>query len=59
MKRLPMPNVPGSTPAERLDMAFRKVLTVSKESVLREEAEEKRQRKEQSANKDQGAQPTL
>jgi len=34
----------GGTPAERLDMAFRKVLTVPKESLLREEAKEKRQR---------------
>jgi hypothetical protein len=34
----------GGTPAERLDMAFRKVLTVPKEALLREEAKEKRQR---------------
>jgi len=29
---------PGGTPAQRLDMAFRKVLTVSKEDLLKEEA---------------------
>ena len=35
---------PGGSPAERLDMAFRKVLTVPKEALLRVEAKEKRQR---------------
>ncbi len=44
--RRPRPiNLPeGGTPAERLDMAFRKVLAVSKEAILKEEAREKRQR---------------
>ena len=39
MKLPPAVNMPeGGTPAERLDMAFRKVLTVPKEALLREEA---------------------
>jgi len=44
--RLPTPaDLPeGGTPAERLDMALRKVLTVPKSALLREEAKEKRQR---------------
>ena len=45
MKTPPPINFPeGGTPAQRLDMAFRKVLTVPKEALLREEAKEKRQR---------------
>jgi hypothetical protein len=39
----------GGKPAERLDMAFRKVLTVPKEAILREEAKEKRQREKRRA----------
>ena len=44
--RTPRPvNVPeGGTSAERLDMALRKVLTVPKAAILREESKEKRQR---------------
>jgi hypothetical protein len=44
--RLPKPpDLPaGGTPAQRLDTAFRKVLAVSKEAILKEEAREKRQR---------------
>lgn len=44
--RRPQPiNLPeGGTPAARLDMAFRKVLTVSKEALLREESKEKARR---------------
>jgi hypothetical protein len=34
----------GGTPAERLDMAFRKVLTVSKADILKAEGREKRTR---------------
>jgi len=42
----------GGTPAERLDMAFRKVLTVPKEALVRAETREKRQRgKKRAANK--------
>jgi hypothetical protein len=52
MKTPPVPNLPeGGTPAERLDMAFRKVLTVPKEALLREEAKEKRQREKRRASK--------
>jgi hypothetical protein len=38
MKPAPAPNVPGSTEFERFDNAFRKVLTVSKEDLLKAEA---------------------
>jgi len=41
----------GGTPAERLDMAFRKVLTVPKAAILEEEAREKRQRARKRAEK--------
>jgi hypothetical protein len=34
----------GGTPAERLDRAFRKVLTVPKAALVQDEAREKRQR---------------
>ncbi|HYL73278.1 MAG TPA: hypothetical protein VEU96_03685 [Bryobacteraceae bacterium] len=42
MKPLPTPHVPGDTEAARMDNALRKVLTVSKEDLLREEAKWKR-----------------
>jgi len=42
MKPLPAPHVPGKTEFERFDNAVRQVLTVSKEELLRREAEEKR-----------------
>jgi hypothetical protein len=52
MKLPPPINLPeGGTPAQRLDMAFRKVLTVSKEDLLREEAKEKRARDKKRAAK--------
>ena len=41
----------GGTPAERLDMAFRKVLTVPKEALVRDERREKRQREKKRAAK--------
>jgi hypothetical protein len=41
----------GSTPAERLDMASRKALTVPKEAILKEEAREKQQRAKRKAAK--------
>jgi hypothetical protein len=34
----------GGTPAERLDLAFRKVLTVPKAALVKEETKEKRDR---------------
>jgi hypothetical protein len=44
MKPTPAPNVPGNTEAERMDNALRKVLTVSKADLLKEEAKWKRAR---------------
>jgi hypothetical protein len=41
MKPLPAPYVPGKTEFERFDNAVRQVLTVSKEELLRREAQEK------------------
>ncbi len=37
MKPLPSPNVPGNTEAERMDNAIRKMFSVSKEDLLKEE----------------------
>jgi len=51
MNRLPTPELPGTTPSERLDMAFRRVLTVSKAALLRVEAKEKRQREKRKPAK--------
>lgn len=52
MRTPPPADLPdGGTPAERLDLAFRKVLTVPKEVILREETKEKIQRKKQRAKK--------
>jgi hypothetical protein len=47
MKPASVPKLPEGTPWERLDHAFRKTLTVSKEVLLKEEAKAKRK----SANK--------
>ena len=44
MRPLPAPHVPGSTEAERMDNAVRKMFTVSKEALLKEEAKQKRTR---------------
>ena len=44
MKPLPAPHVPGNTEQERMDYAVRKMFTVSKEDVLKEEARQKRAR---------------
>jgi hypothetical protein len=52
MKTPPAINFPeGGTPTERLDLAFRKVLTVPKEAILREEAKERRQREKRRNSK--------
>jgi len=51
MKLPPPVHVHGNTPAERLDLAFRKVLTVSKQELLKEEAKLKRQREKRRAKK--------
>jgi hypothetical protein len=46
MRLPPAADMPaGGTPAERLDFAFRKVLTVPKEAILKQEAKEKRTRR--------------
>ena len=51
MKTPPAIDFPeGGTPAERLDMAFRKVLTVPKEAILKEEALERQEREKKRAN---------
>ena len=44
MKPEPAPSVPGKTEFERFDNAVRKLLTVSKEELLKREAEWKRKR---------------
>jgi hypothetical protein len=44
MKPLPAPPVPGDTDAERFDNAVRKLFTVSKEDLLKEEAKWNRAR---------------
>jgi len=51
--RLPSPpDLPaGGTPAERLDQAFRKVLTVPKAAILKEESREKSAREKKRAKK--------
>jgi hypothetical protein len=51
--RLPPPaDLPeGGTPAERLDTAFRKVLTVPKAAILKEEARERVEREKKRAAK--------
>lgn len=41
MKPSPPPHVPGNTEAERMDAAVRKMFSVPKEAVLREEARQK------------------
>ena len=44
MKPSPAPNVPGNTEAERMDAAVRKMFTVSKDELLKEEAKQKKAR---------------
>ena len=51
MKPLPPPHVPGNTEAERMDNAVRKMFTVPKEALLREEAKQKRARGRKRATK--------
>jgi hypothetical protein len=46
MKPLPAPSVPGKTEFERFDNAMRQMLSISKEELLRREAEEKQERPE-------------
>lgn len=52
MRTPPPVNLPeGGTPAERLDMAFRKVLTVSKAELLKAEGQDKRDRERKKRSK--------
>jgi len=52
MKLPPAIDLPeGGTPAERLDAAFRKVLTVPKEAILEDEKREKLAREKKKATK--------
>ena len=51
MKPLPAPYVPGDTEAERMSNALRKVLSVSKEDILKQEAKLKRQREKKRIKK--------
>ena len=44
MKPEPAPHVPGNTDFERFDNAVRKMFTVSKKDVMKEEAKRKRAR---------------
>ena len=46
MKPLPPPPVPGKTESERFENAMRQVLSVSKEELLRREAQEKREKEQ-------------
>ncbi len=45
MKPSPVPQIPGKTEAERFDNALRKVLSVSKDDLLKREEQDKRKRK--------------
>jgi hypothetical protein len=52
MKTPPPAKMPeGGTPSERLDRAFRTILTVPKDALLKEEAREKRQREKKRMKK--------
>ena len=51
MKPLPTPHVPGKTEFERFNNAMRQVLSVSKEELLRREAQEKRTRERKRRRK--------
>jgi hypothetical protein len=51
MRPLPPPEVPGNSEAERFDNAVRRVLSVSKQELLRREAQEKQERQERKRPK--------
>jgi hypothetical protein len=44
MKPLPAPNIPGKTESERFDNALRQVFSVSKDDLLKREAQDKKSR---------------
>jgi len=46
-----VPSIPGNTSWERLDLAFRTVLTVPKRGLLKEEAKLKRLRQKKRSKK--------
>jgi len=51
-KRISIPQEPGVTPFERFDSLFRKVITVSKATIDKEEAKwKRRKRRKQRAKK--------
>jgi hypothetical protein len=47
MKQLPVPDVPGNTPWERLDNAVRTIFKVPKEAFAKKEARLKKRREKQ------------
>jgi hypothetical protein len=51
MKPLPAPNVPGNTEFEKFDNAVRQILTVSKEDLLKRQAQERRKKERKKENK--------
>jgi hypothetical protein len=52
MKTPPPNDIPeGGTPAQRLDVAFRKVLTVPKEALVKAEQKEKQEKEKKRAAK--------
>jgi hypothetical protein len=51
MKPLPPPEVPGKTEFQRFDNAVRRVLTVSKEELLKREERDKQKREKAAAKR--------
>jgi hypothetical protein len=51
MKPEPPPEIPGKTPWERLDNAVRRVFSVPKEAIAREEKKMKRSRLKKSVKR--------
>ena len=51
MKTKPAPQIPGETPWENLDRAFRTILTIPKEALLKEETRLKKLRAGKRAKK--------
>jgi hypothetical protein len=49
MKQLPVPDVPGNTPWEKMDNAVRKIFSVSKDAFKKEETKRKRNRAKKRA----------
>ena len=51
MKPQPAPSIPGNSDAERFDNAVRKMFTITKEDLLKEEAMWKREQMKARAKK--------